>query len=84
MMIQQPRVRTKIYDDRRFYQTASTLWNNLPSETRNEQSWKFLRKMLKLIFLELLIMILCKLLTLTVLPVFFKNFYIFIYPSPPL
>jgi hypothetical protein len=84
MMIQQPRVRTKIYDDRRFYQTASTLWNNLPSETRNEQSWKFLRKMLKLIFLELLIMILCKLLTLTVLPGFFKNFYIFIYPSPPL
>jgi hypothetical protein len=31
---------------------------------------KFLRKMLKLIFLELLIMILCKLPTLTVLHVF--------------
>ena len=32
-MIQQPRVRTKTYGGRRFDKTASTLWNNLPSET---------------------------------------------------
>ena len=38
MMIQQPRERTKTYGDRRFNKTASTLWKNLPSETRNEQS----------------------------------------------
>jgi hypothetical protein len=44
-----------MYGDRRFDKTASTLWNNLPSETRNEQSWKFLRKMLKFIFLEMLV-----------------------------
>ena len=44
--------------------------------------WNFLRKMGKLIFLELLIVILCKLLTLTVLHVFFNNFYIYIYHSP--
>jgi hypothetical protein len=34
-MIQQPRVRTKTYGDKRFDKTASTFWNNLPSETRN-------------------------------------------------
>ena len=37
-MIQQPRVRTKTYGDKRFDKTASTFWNNPPSETRNEQS----------------------------------------------
>ena len=37
-MIQQPRVRTKTYGDRRFDKTASTHRNNLPSKTRNEQS----------------------------------------------
>jgi hypothetical protein len=72
MVIQQPRVRTKTYGDKRFDKTGSTFWNNRPSETRNEQSLEihvYLRKMLKLIFLELL-MILCKLPTLTVLHVF--------------
>jgi hypothetical protein len=69
-MIQQPRVRTKTYGDKRFDKTASTFWNNLPNETRNEQSFEIFKKMLKLIFLELLIMILCKLPTLTVLHVF--------------
>jgi hypothetical protein len=38
MVIQQPRVRTKTYGDKRFDKTASTFWNNLPSETQNEQS----------------------------------------------
>jgi len=47
MMIQQPRVRTKTYGDRRFDKTASTLWNNLPSETRNEQSLEMLKKNVK-------------------------------------
>ena len=67
MMIQQPRVRTKTCSDKRFDKTASTFWNNLPSETRNEQSLEIFKK---IIFLELLIMILCKLPTLTVLHVF--------------
>jgi hypothetical protein len=44
MMIQQPRERTKTYGDRRFNKTASTLWKNLPSETRNEQSLEIFRK----------------------------------------
>jgi hypothetical protein len=66
-MIQQPRVRTKTYGNKRFDKTASTFWNNLPSETRNEQSPEIFKK---IIFLELLIMILCKLPTLTVLHVF--------------
>ena len=47
MMIQQPRVRTKTYGDKRFDKTASTLWNNLPSETRNEQSSEILKKNVK-------------------------------------
>ena len=37
-MVQQPRVRTKAYGDKRFDKTTSTFWNNMPSETRNEQS----------------------------------------------
>jgi hypothetical protein len=41
--IQQLRVRTKTCGDRRFDKTASTLWNNLPSETRNEQSLEFFK-----------------------------------------
>ena len=47
MMIQQPRVRTQTYGDRRFDKTASPLLNNLPSETRNEQSLEFLKKNVK-------------------------------------
>jgi hypothetical protein len=47
MMIQQPRVRTQTYGDKRFDKTASTLWNNLPSETRNEQSQEFFKKNVK-------------------------------------
>ena len=47
MMIQQPRVRTKIYGDKRFDKTASTFWNNLPSETRNEQSLEIFKKNFK-------------------------------------
>jgi len=47
MMIQQPRVRTQTYGDRRFDKTASTLWNNLPSATRNEQSLEFFKKNVK-------------------------------------
>jgi hypothetical protein len=45
-MIQQPRVRTQTCGDRRFDKTASTLWNNLPSETRNEQSLEFFKGIL--------------------------------------
>jgi len=49
MMIQQLRVRTKTYGDRRFDKTASTLWNNLRSKIRNEQSLDFfLRNMFKI------------------------------------
>jgi hypothetical protein len=47
MMIQQPRVRTKTYGDKRFDKTTSTLWNNLPSETRNEQSLVIFKKNVK-------------------------------------
>ena len=44
MTIQQPHVRTKTYSDKRFDKTASTFWNNLPSETQNEQSLEILKK----------------------------------------
>jgi hypothetical protein len=47
MIIQQPRVRTQAYGDKRFDKTASTLWNNLPSETRNEQSLEIFKKNVK-------------------------------------
>jgi hypothetical protein len=47
MMIQQPRVRTQTCGDRRFDKTASTLWNNLHRETRNEQSLEFFKKNVK-------------------------------------
>jgi hypothetical protein len=47
-MIQQPRVRTKTYGDKRFDKTASTFWNNLPSETRNEQSLEIFRENVKI------------------------------------
>jgi len=50
MIIKQPCVRTKTYGDKRFDKTASTLWNKLPSQTRNEHSLESLRKMLKLTF----------------------------------
>ena len=46
-MIQQRRVRTQTYGDKRFDKTASMLWNNLPSETRNEQSLEFFKKNVK-------------------------------------
>jgi hypothetical protein len=36
MMIQQPRVRTKTYGDKRFDKTASTFWNNLPREIKKQ------------------------------------------------
>ena len=48
MMIQQPRVRTQTCGDRRFDKTASTLWNNLPSETQNEQSLEIFKKNVKI------------------------------------
>jgi hypothetical protein len=47
MMIQQPRVRTQTCGDRRFDKTASTLWNNLHRETRNEQSLELFKKNVK-------------------------------------
>ena len=46
-MIQQPRVRTKTYGDKQFDKTASTFGNNLPSETRNEQSLEIFKKNVK-------------------------------------
>jgi hypothetical protein len=72
MMIQQPRVRTKTYGYKRFDKTASTFWNNLLSETRNEQSLEIFKKNFKtdLFRIAYYIMILCKLPTLTVLHVF--------------
>ena len=50
MVIPQPSVRTQTYGDRRFNKTASTLWNNLPSETRNEQSLEIFKKNVRTIF----------------------------------
>ena len=47
MTIQQPRVRTQTYSDKRFDKTASTFWNNLPSETQNEQSLEIFKKNVK-------------------------------------
>ena len=47
MTIQQLRVRTTTYSDKRFDQTASTFWNNLPSETQNEQSLEIFKKNVK-------------------------------------
>jgi hypothetical protein len=47
MTIQQPRVRTKTYSDKRFDKTASTFWNNLPSETQNEQFLEIFKKNVK-------------------------------------
>ena len=47
MIIQLSRVRTQTYGDRRLDKTASTLWNNLPSETRNEQSLDIFKKNVK-------------------------------------
>jgi hypothetical protein len=47
MTIQLPRVRTKTYSDKRFDKTASTFWNNLPSETQNEQSLENFKKNVK-------------------------------------
>ena len=46
MIIQQSRVRTT-YGDKRFDKTASTFWNNLPSEARNEQSLEIFKKNVK-------------------------------------
>jgi hypothetical protein len=46
-MIQQPRVRTKTHGDKRFDKTASTFWNNLPSETRNKKSLEIFKKNVK-------------------------------------
>ena len=53
-----------------------------PVKPEMNSPWKFLRKMLEqFFFIELLNMILCKPLTLTVLYLF-KNVYIYIYHSP--
>jgi hypothetical protein len=35
------------YSDKRFEKTASTFWNNLPSETQNEQSLEIFAKNVK-------------------------------------
>ena len=78
MTIQLPRVRTKTYSDKRFDKTASTFWNNLPSETQNEQFLEIFKKIVKIIFLELLIMILRKLTTLTVLHVFQESLNLYL------
>ena len=37
----------EIYGDKRFDKTASTFWNNLPSETRYEQSLEIFKKYAK-------------------------------------
>ena len=47
MIIQQRRVRTKTCGDKRFEKTASAFWNNLPNETRNEQSFEIFKKNVK-------------------------------------
>jgi hypothetical protein len=54
MTIQLTRVRAKTYSDKRFEKTASTFWNNLPSETQNEQSLENFKKNVKTYLLSLL------------------------------
>jgi hypothetical protein len=83
MTIQQPRVMTKII-------VINDLTRQLPHfgviclvKPKMNSPLKFLRKMLKLIFLELLIMILRKLTTLTVLHVFQESLSLYL-SFPPL
>jgi len=45
--IKKPRVRTKTYGERRFDVAASSLWNGLPSNIQNEQSFELFQKEVK-------------------------------------
>jgi hypothetical protein len=47
MLLSKPRVRTKTFGERQFDRAASTLWNNLPSSIRHEQSMGMFKKQLK-------------------------------------
>lgn len=47
MLLSKPRVRTKTFGERQFDRAASTLWNNLPSSIRHEQSMGIFKKQLK-------------------------------------
>ena len=47
MQLIQPRVRTKIYGERRFDKATASLWNNLPSHLRHEHSIELFKKNLK-------------------------------------
>ena len=47
LLLSKLRVRTKTFGERRFDQVASTLWNNLPSNIRHEQSIERFRKQVK-------------------------------------
>ena len=46
MLLSKPRVRTKTFGERQFDRAASTLWNNLPSSIRHEQSMGIVKKQL--------------------------------------
>ena len=46
-LIKPPRIRTKTYGERRFDKAASTLWNILPGQMRNEQSLSCFKKNVK-------------------------------------
>ena len=46
MLLSKPRVRTNTFGERQFYRAASTLWNNLPSSIRHEQSMGIFKKQL--------------------------------------
>ena len=52
-LIKPPRIRTKTYGERRFDKAASTLWNILPGQMRNEQSLSCFKKNVKTHFFRL-------------------------------
>ena len=47
MLLSKPRVCTKTFGEKQFDRAASTLWNNLPSSIRHEQSMGIFKKQLK-------------------------------------
>jgi hypothetical protein len=47
MLLSKPRMCTKTFGERQFDRAASTLWNNLPSSIRHEQSMGVFKKQLK-------------------------------------
>ena len=53
MLLSKPRLRTKTFGESQFDRAASTLWNNIPSIIRHEQSMGIFKKQLKAYLLRL-------------------------------